>query len=56
MSVLYFLIPISLLLFGVAIIFFFWGVKKDQYNDMESPAKHLLYQDKDIQKREANND
>ena len=35
MSILYLLIPLSLILLGLAVWAFFWAVKHDQFEDLE---------------------
>ncbi|MFC3852495.1 cbb3-type cytochrome oxidase assembly protein CcoS [Salinispirillum marinum] len=43
MSILLLLIPISLLLLTVAISFLVWGIKSGQYDDLDSPAHRILF-------------
>nr|WP_298416237.1 cbb3-type cytochrome oxidase assembly protein CcoS [uncultured Halomonas sp.] len=43
MSILYLLIPISLLLLSLAVWAFFWAVKHDQFDDLEGPAYRILF-------------
>lgn len=45
MDILYLLIPIALLLAGIAIGAFFWSVNSGQFDDLESPAHRILYDD-----------
>jgi cbb3-type cytochrome oxidase maturation protein len=45
MSVLLILIPVSVLLVGVAIWAFFWAVDSGQFDDLESPALDMLRDD-----------
>lgn len=42
----FFLIPITLILLAIAIYFFFWAVDNDQFDDVDSPSKHILLDDK----------
>ena len=42
MSILLVLIPISLLLLGIAIAAFVWAVKRGQYDDLDTPALDIL--------------
>jgi cbb3-type cytochrome oxidase maturation protein len=37
-SVLYFLIPLGLVLLGLAVWAFFWAVGSGQFDDMDTPA------------------
>jgi cbb3-type cytochrome oxidase maturation protein len=45
MSVLIILIPVSVLLVGVAIWAFFWAVDSGQFDDLDSPALDILRDD-----------
>lgn len=42
MSIIYVLIPLSLLLLGFALWAFFWAVRNDQFDDLDSPALDVL--------------
>lgn len=48
MEILYLLIPLGLLVLGVAIWGFIWAVKTGQFDDMEGPAHRILMDDDDI--------
>jgi len=48
MEILYVLIPLGLLVLGVAIWGFIWAVKTGQFDDMEGPAHRILMDDDDI--------
>jgi len=48
MEILYLLIPLGLLVLGVAIWGFLWAVKTGQFDDMEGPAHRILMDDDDI--------
>lgn len=45
MEIIYLLIPLSLVLLGVAIWGFFWAVKSGQFDDLDSPALSILDKD-----------
>lgn len=45
MSILYLLIPLGLILLGVAIAAFFWAVGSGQFDDLESPALSVVMDD-----------
>ena len=45
MNILLFLIPISLLLLGVAIWAFTWAVRRGQFDDLDTPAIDILRED-----------
>ena len=47
MTILYLLIPLAVVLMGVAIWFFLWSVKSGQYDDLEGPAHRILMDDDD---------
>jgi len=47
MSALYTLIPIALLLVGLAVWMFFWAVDNGQYDDLDGPAHSILFDDED---------
>lgn len=48
MEILYLLIPLGLLVLGIAIWGFLWAVKTGQFDDMEGPAHRILMDDDDI--------
>ena len=52
MSILYLLIPLGLVLLGVAIWAFMWAVRSGQFDDLEGPA-HRILMDDDEDKRKA---
>ena len=45
MNILLFLIPISLVLLGVAIWAFAWAVRRGQFDDLDTPAIDILRED-----------
>jgi len=45
MSILAILIPLSLLLLGVAVAAFIWAVRRGQFDDLETPAIDILADD-----------
>lgn len=45
MTIIYVLIPLGLLLLGVAIWAFFWAVRNGQFDDLETPAWRILMDD-----------
>ena len=42
MTILLLLVPISILLLGIAIWAFLWAVRSGQYDDLDSPAIDML--------------
>lgn len=51
MNVLYFMIPVTLLLSLVFLGFFFWSVSKGHFEDLEGPAYDALREDEPETKR-----
>nr|WP_067289604.1 cbb3-type cytochrome oxidase assembly protein CcoS [Marinobacterium profundum] len=47
MDILYLLIPIAIIFVGCALWAFFWSVNSGQFDDMESPAHSILFDDDD---------
>lgn len=47
MPALYVMIPVALLIVAVAIYIFFWAVDSGQYDDLDSPAHSILFDDQD---------
>jgi len=45
MSILLMLIPISMVLFGLAVAAFIWAVKRGQFDDLDTPALDILEDD-----------
>ena len=45
MNILLVLIPVSLVLIGIAVWAFFWAVNHGQYDDLETPALRILEED-----------
>lgn len=55
MSVLYLVIPIALVLAGTGLAAFLWAVRKGQFDDLDTPAVRMLFDDEegDREKDEA---
>jgi cbb3-type cytochrome oxidase maturation protein len=45
MTILYFLIPLGLLLLGLAVAAFFWAVRSGQFDDLDTPAMSVVMDD-----------
>lgn len=45
MSILYFLVPLALLLAGLGVYGFLWSVRDGQYDDVTTPALRILFED-----------
>ena len=46
MEVLYFMVPLGLVLVGLGLWAFFWAVGSGQFDDLDSPGWSVLEQDK----------
>jgi len=47
MDILYLLIPLAIVILGIAIGGFVWAVKSGQFEDMQGPAHRILMDDDD---------
>ena len=47
MEVVFFLLPMSLLLVGGFVVLFHWSVRSGQFDDMETPAIRMLFDDEE---------
>ena len=57
MTILLLLIPLSLVLLGIAIWAFAWAVRSGQFDDLETPAIDILAEDhKDRPRQESTRD
>lgn len=45
MSILLLLVPLSILLLGLAIAAFVWAVRQDQFDDLDAPPLDILRED-----------
>jgi len=45
MNILYVLIPLALILLGVAVWAFFWAVGSGQFDDLDTPAVRVIMDD-----------
>jgi cbb3-type cytochrome oxidase maturation protein len=53
MNILLVLVPISLILLGLAIYAFVWAVRDGQYDDLDTPALDILVDERErLHKRE----
>ncbi len=50
LSILYLIIPLSLIIVAVAVGIFFWAVRAGQFDDLEGPA-HRVLDDSDPDRR-----
>ena len=47
MDILFLLIPISLIIMGIAIWAFLWAIRSGQFEDLEGPAHRILMDEDD---------
>ena len=45
MDIIYILIPLSIVLISFAVTVLFWAIKSGQFDDMDSPAQRILFDD-----------
>ncbi len=50
MNIIYVLIPLSIVLMVLALVFFFWAVKNGQFDDLDTPGLDVLDDDPDPSK------
>lgn len=55
LSILYLIIPLSLIIVAAAVGIFFWAVRTGQFDDLEGPA-HRVLDDTDTDRRDQNTD
>ena len=53
MSVLYLVVPLALLVVGVAVAAFVWAAGRGQFDDMDTPAIRMLRDDGDLPRQAA---
>ena len=46
MSVLYIVLPLALLVVGIAVGAFVWAARRGQFDDLDTPAVRVLHDDK----------
>lgn len=51
MSVLAYLIPVSITLGAVALVAFLWSLRSGQYQDLDGAAERIVYDDEDAPDR-----
>jgi cbb3-type cytochrome oxidase maturation protein len=45
MSVLYIVLPLALVVVGVAVAAFVWATRRGQFDDLDTPAVRMLHDD-----------
>ena len=53
MSLIYVLIPLAIILVGLAVVIFFWAVKSNQFEDLDRQGYSILFDD-DLKKNPQN--
>ena len=48
MSVMFILLPVALLLAGVALLVFIWAARAGQFDDLETPALRILHEEVEV--------
>ncbi|MBN8586823.1 MAG: cbb3-type cytochrome oxidase assembly protein CcoS [Rhodothermia bacterium] len=54
MNILMVMVPIAILLAAVAVYAFTWAIRSGQYEDTETPAMRMLWDDEDGQVKQKN--
>jgi cbb3-type cytochrome oxidase maturation protein len=54
METLFILIPLGLILLGLAFWAFIWAVNKNQFDDLESPAQDIIFDDRQSEESRKN--
>ena len=47
MGIIFVLLPLSILLAGIALAGYFWGVRTGQFDDLETPAMRAVFDDEE---------
>ena len=48
MSAIFILLPLALLFVGIALAWFVWAVRTGQFDDLETPAVRILFDDQPV--------
>lgn len=56
MEVIYLLIPLSLSFLALAVWFFLWAMKHEQYEDLEGPAHRIILDDREDRRQHQRTD
>jgi cbb3-type cytochrome oxidase maturation protein len=51
MSVLYFIVPLALLIAGSAVAAFVWSVRSGQLDDVDTPPRRMLLEDQIVDEK-----
>jgi cbb3-type cytochrome oxidase maturation protein len=53
MSIMYLLVPLALLLAGLAVVAFVWSARQGQLDDLVTPALRILHDDERLEPRQS---
>lgn len=53
MEVIFILLPLAILIAGVMLALFIWAVRSGQYDDLETPAHRILFDEEGAPERPA---
>lgn len=53
MSTIYIMLPVSLLLAGIALAAYIWSVRSGQFEDTQTPAMRILPEDKLVSPKQS---
>jgi len=56
MEVIFILLPLAILIAGVMLALFIWAVRSGQYDDLETPAHRILFDEDRARPRQSKND
>jgi len=51
LEVIFILLPLAILIAGVMLALFIWAVRSGQYDDLETPAHRILFDDEVVDRR-----
>jgi len=51
MSVVFVLVPVTLVIAGAAVATYVWAVRRGQFDDLETPAMRMLHDDDEPKRR-----
>jgi len=56
MEILIILVPLASVIVAVGVWLFFWALKRGQFDDLDSPAWRVVFDDQDEQRRQKDTD
>ena len=51
MEVIFVLLPLALLIAAIAVVFFIWAARSGQFDDLDTPAMRVLFDDEEPSRR-----